>query len=272
MFAPERVNVPAVFFVRLPVPLRMALMLPVPGVTCATGMVPPLRVPPETATLLAIVRLLRFRVPPALTVTVPEPKAPATPVVSVPPLTVTPPPKVFVAESVRLPAVSLTRLPLPPEITPELAPAETVRTAVPRLMVPPLSVATEAVAPFRLTVPAVSVVIVALPPGLTVMLPPVTDEETSEPAVTVPPEMAEVRAPTAVTEPAEMPPEVTVAPLPKRVEPAPARDASVMTPEPPVKLRLLAVVLALVTAPKVRPVPETVAVAVALRESVALEL
>ena len=82
---------PAVFFVRLPAPDRMAEMAPLTPVTCATGMVPPLSVPPETVTALASVRLFRLSVPP-LTAMAPAPKAAAFPAVRVPAVTVVPPP------------------------------------------------------------------------------------------------------------------------------------------------------------------------------------
>ena len=89
--APDSVRVPAAFFVRPPVPERMAEMVPLTPVTCATGMVPPLSVPPPTVSEFVSVRLLRLSVPP-LTAMAPPPKAAAFPAVSVPAVTVVPPP------------------------------------------------------------------------------------------------------------------------------------------------------------------------------------
>ena len=176
--------------------------------------------------------------------------------------------------SVRTPAEFLIREPVAPETEPPNVPADTVSAVVPRTIVPPLSVATEDVVPLRFAAPEVSVSIVATPPTVSVpplkivtpaapvteVVPPVTEAEEREPAETVPPERSVVSKPTTVTVPAETPP-VIVAALPKRVEPAPVSEARVIVPVSPEKFRLLAVVLAFVTAPEsVRPVPEIVAV------------
>ena len=158
---------------------------------------------------------------------------------------------------------------------PALVPPETVSVVVPRVMVPPLSVAIEEVAPFMFNVPVVRVPIVATPPtvvepleelkvvmlavSVMVLVPPVTEVELRVFAATVPPDRFAVRRPTTVTVPALTSP-VMLALLPKRVEPAPASEARVIVPEPLVKFRELAVVLAFVTAPAmVRAVPLIVA-------------
>ena len=174
----------------------------------------------------------------------------------------------------RIPAEFLIREPVAPEIESPNVPADTVSSVVPRTIVPPLSVATEDVAPLRFAVPEMSVPTVATPPTVSVpplkvvtpaapvteVVPPVTEAEEREPAETVPPERSVVSRPMTVTVPAETP-AVIVASLPKRVEPAPVSEARVIVPVSPEKFRLLAVVLAWVTAPEiVRPVPEIVAV------------
>ena len=93
-----------------------------------------------------------------------------------------------------------------------------------------------------------------------------------EAALTVPPETAEVRAPTTLMVPAEMPP-VMAAEEPKVVLPAPEREERVMVPDEAVKFRAFAsVALALVTAPTFRPAPEKVALPVASKASVAPDL
>ena len=180
------------------------------------------------------------------------------------------------------------RLPVLPLMLPALVPAETVRAVVPRVMVPPLRVVTEEVAPFRFNVPVVRVVMVATPltvvepleelkvvmlaVSVMVFVPPVMLEELRVLALTVPPLKVPVRRPTTFTVPALMPP-VMLALLPKRVEPAPASEARVIVPEPLVKFRALAVVLAFVTAPAiVRSVPLIVDVPVASSVRVALVL
>ena len=166
-------------------------------------------------------------------------------VTRVPPETRVVPPKEFAPESVRVPMPDLTRLPNAPEMAEELVPAEIVSVVGPRTTVPPLKVAIEEVAPLRLSVPAETVPRVATP---------VT--------VVVPPEISEASVPTTVTVPAEIPPLVMTALLPKRVEPAPEREARVRVPVAPVKFRLVAVVLSFVTAASERPVPEIIAVEV----------
>ena len=193
------------------------------------------------------------------------------------------PPKLFAPVSASVPAVALMRAPLAPEMTPELVPLLTVSVVVPSATVPPLSVPTEEVVPLRLALPAVSVPIVATPPTVSVpplkvvtpaapvteVVPPVMEDEEREPALTVPLEIAAVSRPTAETAPPATPP-VMVASLPKRVAPAPVSEVRVIVPVRPVKLRLFAVALALVTPARVRPVPEIVAKPVLSRASVAV--
>ena len=142
----------------------------------------------------------------------------------------------------------------------------------------------EAVAPFRLAVPAVIVVIDVVPPTVRVprlrvvtialppivVAPPVIEEELSEPAETVPPEIAEVSKPVTTTVPPEIPP-VVAASLAKEVWPPPPSEPIVTVPIEAVNCSAPTVVFALVTAPRLRPVPENVAKPVALRTSVALD-
>jgi hypothetical protein len=176
---------------------------------------------------------------------------------------------VFAPFKVSVPEPDLMRLPVP-EMTPASVPPETVRAVPPRATLPPLSVAIEAEAPFKLAVPEVSVPMVAMPPTVTVpplsvvmeasevevIVPPVMDDEDNVLAFTVPPEMVDVRRPATFTVPVAIP-LVTVAFDEKLVVPAPAREAIVIAPVLPVKFN----VPFAVTAPRVKPVPEILAVA-----------
>ena len=193
-------------------------------------------------------------------------------------------PALVPAETVR---AVVPRVTVPPlrVVTEEVAP---LRFSVPVVRVPIVAAPLTVVDPLLL----LKVVIEAAP--VMVFVPPVTEVELSEPALTVPPprvpvsrpvevtlppvilpvrvpavtvplETAAVSRPTTVTVPVLMPP-VMAASLPKRVEPAPAREVRVMTPLPLVKLRELSVASLLVTAPvMVRPEPLIVAVPVVSR-------
>ena len=89
--APPRTSVPAVVLVMPPVPVRIARTEPAcREVSWATSRVPPVSVPPLTATLLRMVFPLRSSVPP-VRVARPEPSAVALPRVTVPPAMAVPP-------------------------------------------------------------------------------------------------------------------------------------------------------------------------------------
>jgi hypothetical protein len=106
--------------------------------------------------------------------------------------------------------------------------------------------------------------------SVTVVLPPVMADEVSASAETVPPEMAEVSRPVTMTVPPAMPP-VVAASLAKEVCPPPPSEPIVTVPVAPVNRSAPTVVFALVTAPRLRPVPDNVAKPVALRTSVAVD-
>ena len=93
----------------------------------------------------------------------------------------------------------------------------------------------------------------------------------SVPAETVPPVTLAVRRPVTLMMPAATPP-VIVALAPKVVLPAPARETTVIVPEPVKFKALSSVAFALLSAPTVSPLPVIVALAVTSRVSVAAEL
>jgi hypothetical protein len=148
-------------------------------------------------------------------------------------------------------------------------PLESVVTVeVPRAFkVPPEIVDTEA-APVEVKVPAERVATLDAP--LTLTVPPEILAAVvcpRVPAVTVPLEIALFNAPVTVTVPAEIP-LVIVASLENAVVPAPERVVTVVAADVPVKFTLPA----LLTEATVRPVPETLAVALAATVSEAAEL
>jgi len=218
------------------------------------------------------------RVPP-FTVTAPVPAAAALPNLKVPLDTVSPPAKVFAPERVNVP-VLLTE-PAPEMIPEEVPPAMVavfvvaIETAPPlrvvivelpaELNVPPDMVVTVA-APVEVKVPVESVATFEVPRAFKV--PPESVVTEAAPVeVTVPPESVPmVDVPVTLVVPAET--VVTEALLEKALVPAPAKLAAVMVPVLPVKLTLPALVIP----PTVRPVPETLAVALAATLSEAAEL
>ena len=92
VLTPERVSVPAADLAKLPLPERMAEMVPAAGVTLLAAMEPEVeeRVPEVSVTLLVMLKAPRASVPP-LIVTVLVPKAAASPAVRVPAETVVAP-------------------------------------------------------------------------------------------------------------------------------------------------------------------------------------
>jgi len=189
---------------------------------------------------------------------------------------------VFVVAIARAPPVKLVivesaaALNVPPDMVVTVAapvevkvPLESVATfEVPRAFkVPPLIVVTEA-APVEVKVPAERVATFAAP--LTLVIPPEILAAVvcpRVPAVTAPLEIALFNAPVTVTVPAEIP-LVIVASLENAVVPAPERVVTVVAADVPVKFTLPA----LLTEATVRPVPETLAVALAATVSEAAEL
>ena len=278
----EKLVVPAPF----KVPTVMAPVLPVKfNVPFAVTVLSVKPVPERLAVAFEVtfkatelLRFTAFKVAVLFTVTPEvEAKAPEA-VLSVPLFTVVAPVKVFAPVKVSEPEPVLMRLPVP-EMTPASVPPETVRAVLPRAMLPPLSVVTVAVAPFKLAVPEVSVPIVAMPPTVTlppfsvvieaseveVIVPPVMDEAANVLVLTVPPEMADVRRPATFTVPVAIPP-VMLASDEKLVVPAPAREATVIAPVLPVKFNVPFAVIA----PRVKPVPEILAVALVVTFSATL--
>ena len=81
--APLSVMLPAVFLVSAPSPLSLAEIVPLVATTWVGAMVPPVRVPPATVTVLAMVLALRLSVPPLSAIAL-DPKAALSPAVSVP--------------------------------------------------------------------------------------------------------------------------------------------------------------------------------------------
>jgi hypothetical protein len=158
-------------------------------------------------------------------------------------------------------------------IVPSVLPADTVNTVVPRFNVPPLRVLTLEVVPFRFNTPPLTVSSVATPPTvvappLTVVILAVSATPTTPPltlvlesvfAFATPPLMADVSRPATFTVPRLIPPLVIVAFDPNLVFPAPLNEASVIVPVDPVKNTLLLAVFRLLTAPRLKPVPLTVA-------------
>ena len=78
-------------FVKLPVPFRLALIVPDEPVTLVTLSVPPCKVPPFTTTLFATACPPKSTTPEPERVTMPEPKEVAVYAVAVPAETVVPP-------------------------------------------------------------------------------------------------------------------------------------------------------------------------------------
>ena len=260
----------------------------------------------KVSTLDALNNVVEASSEPPLTVKAPVPAAVALPKLNVPLDTVSPPPKVFAPERVNVP-VLLTE-PAPEMIPEELPPAMVAVFVVAIATAPPFKLVIEVFA-LTLTLPepaAVKVVIVDVPPSVKVLVPeeltmsmvlfapfkvsveaapdsvvtlavPVTVVEPADtveavvaprvPAVIVPPEIALFNAPVTVTVPAEIP-LVIVASLENAVVPAPERVVTVVAADVPVKFTLPA----LLTEATVRPVPETLAVALAATVSAAEEL
>jgi len=153
-----------------------------------------------------------------------------------------------------------------PEIMPEEVPSEMVAVLVEAIeSAPPLRV--EMVAPpLAFNVPPDIVVTVAAPVEVKVPAESVPTVEAPL-TLTVPPEMELFNAPVTLTVPAEIP-LVIVASLENAVVPAPVKVVTVVAAVVPVKFTLPA----LLTEVTVRPVPETLAVALAATESEAAEL
>ena len=94
-------------------PVRMAEIVPDEAATWLRAIVPPLSVPPDTVTALAMVWLLRLSVPPVI-VAGPEPIAVALPSVNVPAeIVVVPVKEVLVPERVVVPEPIWLKAPLP---------------------------------------------------------------------------------------------------------------------------------------------------------------
>jgi len=172
---------------------------------------------------------------------------------------------VFTPERLKVPLLVFVSEPAP-EIMPEEVPAEMVAFLVEAIeSAPPLRV--EMVAPpLAFNVPPDMVVTVAAPVEVNVPAESVPTVEAPL-TLTVPPEMELFNAPVTVTVPAEIP-LVIVASLENAVVPAPERVVTVVAADVPVKFTLPA----LLTEATVRPVPETLAVALAATVSEAAEL
>jgi hypothetical protein len=136
----------------------------------------------------------------------------------------------------------------------------------PTVVFPPLTLVSAAVVPIPVT-PPLTVPIVA--PAAIVFTPPLTAPATNAFAPTTPPLISEVNNPATLTTPSVMPPEVIVALLPKRVLPTPLNPASVIVPPVAVKYTAFADVFALLTLPRLNPLPLTVARPVASTLNVA---
>ena len=290
-----RARVPAPSFVKLAAPETSPLKVSVlaftvtvlfPGRATAPLMVIEL-VPAKIKSEVKVSTLVAVKLPteasrvPPFTVTAPVPAAAALPNLKVPLETLSPPAKVFAPERVNVPVLLTEPAPemIPEEVPPAMVavfvvaiasapPLRVVIVELPaELNVPPDMVVTVA-APVEVKVPAERVATFAAP--LTLVIPPEILAAVvcpRVPAVTVPLEIALFNAPVTLTVPAEIP-LVIVASLENAVVPAPERVVTVVVADVPVKFTLPA----LLTEATVRPVPETLAVALAATVSAAEEL
>ena len=140
--------------------------------------------------------------------------------------------------------------------------------APPTVVTPPFTVVSPAVVPMPVTPPVIEPIVAA---AAIVFNPPLTLVAFNAFAPTTPPLMSLVSSPITSTVPFAIPP-VIVALLPKRVLPNPLRLASVIVELAPLKFTALVLVFALLTAPRLRPVPLIVANPLAFTLSAAVLL
>jgi hypothetical protein len=195
VFAPLKVSIEALVFVKPPSPLINPAL--VPPSTLTTAPVPMLSEPPFSAVIV----LLAFKF--------------------------------------KVPLLNVVTLAAPPTV-----------------VFPPLTLVSTAVVPIPVT-PPLTVPIVA--PAAIVFAPPLTAPATKAFAPTTPPLMSELSRLATFTTPSVIPPALIVAFDANRVLPTPLNPLSVIVPLVAVKYTLLAALFPLLTLPRLKPTPLTVA-------------